>query len=112
MGTLIDRFDEHEGPVRGVFFHKTQPLFVSDGDDYKIKVTTPLSWGAVQAFHPSPSIVSHHTKGGGRIECPFFPTKEGALGSWKVSHAAMTGLAIGASGNGGFGAKERGEGSI
>jgi len=38
MGTLIDRFDEHEGPVRGVFFHKTQPLFVSGGDDYKIKV--------------------------------------------------------------------------
>jgi WD40 repeat protein len=38
MGTLIDRFDEHEGPVRGVYFHKTQPLFVSGGDDYKIKV--------------------------------------------------------------------------
>ena len=31
MGTLIDRFDEHEGPVRGVHFHKTQPLFVSGG---------------------------------------------------------------------------------
>lgn len=38
MGTLIDRFDEHEGPVRGVDFHKSQPLFVSGGDDYKIKV--------------------------------------------------------------------------
>ena len=38
MGTLIDRFDEHEGPVRGVMFHKSQPLFVSGGDDYKIKV--------------------------------------------------------------------------
>lgn len=38
MGTLIDRFDEHDGPVRGVDFHKTQPLFVSGGDDYKIKV--------------------------------------------------------------------------
>lgn len=37
MGTLIDRFDEHEGPVRGVHFHKAQPLFVSGGDDYKIK---------------------------------------------------------------------------
>ena len=37
MGTLIDRFDEHEGPVRGVHFHKQQPLFVSGGDDYKIK---------------------------------------------------------------------------
>ncbi len=31
MGTLIDRFDEHEGPVRGVHFHKSQPLFVSGG---------------------------------------------------------------------------------
>uniref|UniRef100_A0A0E0LYG5 Uncharacterized protein n=1 Tax=Oryza punctata TaxID=4537 RepID=A0A0E0LYG5_ORYPU len=38
MGTLLDRFDEHDGPVRGVHFHATQPLFVSGGDDYKIKV--------------------------------------------------------------------------
>lgn len=38
MGTLIDRFDEHDGPVRGIDFHRTQPLFVSGGDDYKIKV--------------------------------------------------------------------------
>lgn len=26
MGTLIDRFEEHDGPVRGIDFHKTQPL--------------------------------------------------------------------------------------
>lgn len=26
------------GPVRAVDFHRTQPLFVSGGDDYKIKV--------------------------------------------------------------------------
>ena len=38
MGTLIDRFDEHDGPVRGVDFHSNQPLFASGGDDYKIKV--------------------------------------------------------------------------
>jgi WD40 repeat protein len=38
MGTLIDRFEEHDGPVRGIDFHKTQPIFVSGGDDYKIKV--------------------------------------------------------------------------
>lgn len=38
MCTLIDKFDEHDGPVRGVDFHKQQPLFVSGGDDYKIKV--------------------------------------------------------------------------
>ena len=36
--TLLDKFDEHDGPVRGVDFHKQQPLFVSGGDDYKIKV--------------------------------------------------------------------------
>lgn len=28
------------GPVRGVDFHPNQPLFVSGGDDYKIKVRT------------------------------------------------------------------------
>ena len=38
MGTLIDRFEEHDGPVRTVDFHKTQPMFASGGDDYKIKV--------------------------------------------------------------------------
>ena len=38
MGVLLERFDEHDGPVRGVDFHKIQPLIVSGGDDYKIKV--------------------------------------------------------------------------
>ena len=38
MGTVIDHFDEHDGPVRGIDFHLQQPLFVSGGDDYKIKV--------------------------------------------------------------------------
>jgi len=39
IGALIDKFEEHEGgPVRGVCFHTSQPLFVSGGDDYKIKV--------------------------------------------------------------------------
>ncbi|ORZ39222.1 coatomer WD associated region-domain-containing protein [Catenaria anguillulae PL171] len=36
MGTLLDRFDEHE--VRAVAFHPSQPLFVSGGDDYKLRV--------------------------------------------------------------------------
>jgi WD40 repeat protein len=40
QGSLLDRFDEHEGPVRGVSFHRSQPLFVSGGDDYKIKVAS------------------------------------------------------------------------
>nr|ODN86236.1 coatomer protein complex, subunit alpha (xenin) [Cryptococcus depauperatus CBS 7841] len=38
MGTLVDRYDEHDGPVRGISFHPTQPIFASGGDDYKIKV--------------------------------------------------------------------------
>ena len=38
MKVLIDTFDEHDGPVRGVDFHKVQPLFVTGGDDYKIKI--------------------------------------------------------------------------
>lgn len=38
MCTLLDKFEEHDGPVRGVCFHSQQPLFVSGGDDYKIKV--------------------------------------------------------------------------
>lgn len=36
--TLIEKFEGHEGPVRGIDFHANQPLFVSGGDDYKIKV--------------------------------------------------------------------------
>eukprot|EP01053_Blabericola_migrator_P006350 Blabericola_migrator_1__6349@NODE_31_length_18777_cov_137_037787_g27_i0_p2_GENE_NODE_31_length_18777_cov_137_037787_g27_i0NODE_31_length_18777_cov_137_037787_g27_i0_p2_ORF_typecomplete_len1323_score243_90Coatomer_WDAD/PF04053_14/40Coatomer_WDAD/PF04053_14/1_4e02Coatomer_WDAD/PF04053_14/2_9e85COPI_C/PF06957_11/2_3e54WD40/PF00400_32/5_7WD40/PF00400_32/7_3e07WD40/PF00400_32/1_3e09WD40/PF00400_32/3_2e10WD40/PF00400_32/3_7e08WD40/PF00400_32/1_1e09WD40/PF00400_32/3_9e03WD40/PF00400_32/4_4e02ANAPC4_WD4 len=38
LGCLIERFEEHFGPVRGVDFHVTQPLFVSGGDDHKVKV--------------------------------------------------------------------------
>lgn len=37
MCTLLEKFDEHDGPVRGICFHNQQPLFVSGGDDYKIK---------------------------------------------------------------------------
>ena len=35
---MIEKFEEHDGPVRGISFHDQQPLFVSGGDDYKIKV--------------------------------------------------------------------------
>lgn len=34
-GPLFSR-PQHEGPVRSVDFHGTQPLFVSGGDDYKV----------------------------------------------------------------------------
>lgn len=43
MCALLDKFDEHDGPVRGICFHSQQPLFVSGGDDYKIKVPW-LAW--------------------------------------------------------------------
>ena len=35
---LIDKFIEHDGPVRSVDFHNSQPFFVSGGDDKSIKV--------------------------------------------------------------------------
>ena len=35
-GKLLTR--ANLGPVRGVNFHETQPLFVSGGDDHKVKV--------------------------------------------------------------------------
>ncbi|KAF8889702.1 coatomer WD associated region-domain-containing protein [Infundibulicybe gibba] len=38
MGVLVDRFEEHEGPVRGVAIHPSRALLVTGGDDYKIKV--------------------------------------------------------------------------
>lgn len=38
MCVMLDKFDEHDGPVRGICFHLQQPIFVSGGDDYKIKV--------------------------------------------------------------------------
>uniref|UniRef100_A0A7I4FAI8 Coatomer subunit alpha n=1 Tax=Physcomitrium patens TaxID=3218 RepID=A0A7I4FAI8_PHYPA len=55
MGTLIDRFDEHDGPVRGVDFHKSQPLFVSGGDDYKIKTVRVWDIGALKKKSVSPA---------------------------------------------------------
>ncbi len=42
MEVLIEKYEEHDGPVRGIHFHSTQPLFVSGGDDYKIKVKYTL----------------------------------------------------------------------
>lgn len=38
MGVLVDRFEEHSGPVRGVHFHPSRPLLVTGGDDYLVKV--------------------------------------------------------------------------
>jgi coatomer protein complex subunit alpha (xenin) len=35
---LLDKYEDHHGPVRGINFHDTQPMFVSGGDDHLIKV--------------------------------------------------------------------------
>ena len=51
MGTLLNRFDEHDGPVRGVHFHDTQPLFVSGGTTTLLHSGAPVHW-----IVPSPHI--------------------------------------------------------
>ena len=48
MRALLDKFDEHDSPVRGICIHSQQPLFVSGGDYYKIKVffSSPNFWSS------------------------------------------------------------------
>ncbi|KAG6492747.1 hypothetical protein ZIOFF_047712 [Zingiber officinale] len=48
MATLIDRFDKHDGPVCGVHFHKSQPLFVSGGHIKRSSIEVPLGAKRVQ----------------------------------------------------------------
>lgn len=50
MCTLLEKFDEHDGPVRGICFHHQQPLFVSGGDDFKIKVINKQTNSYMCAF--------------------------------------------------------------
>eukprot|EP00762_Andalucia_godoyi_P008493 ANDGO_05748.mRNA.1 Coatomer subunit alpha-1 len=40
LKALVDKFEDHDGPVRSVDFHPNpaQPLFASGGDDYKVKL--------------------------------------------------------------------------
>ena len=52
MGTLIDRFDEHDGPVRGVYFHKSQPLFVSGGARTNPRARTNAANRSARAARP------------------------------------------------------------
>lgn len=55
MCTLLEKFDEHDGPVRGICFHIQQPLFVSGGDDYKIKA----SYVSATSTSPLTLLTSH-----------------------------------------------------
>lgn len=52
MCTLLEKFDEHDGPVRGICFHNQQPLFVSGGDDFKIKVSNLRLFDFMRLFIP------------------------------------------------------------
>lgn len=80
MCTLVDKFDEHEGPVRAVCFHQQQPLFVSGGDDYKIKVW-PLLFFLVWSHYIWMFIILYHSKKGKRFLNGFvlviFPFRSG-----------------------------------
>ncbi|KAJ7655462.1 hypothetical protein B0H14DRAFT_2425495, partial [Mycena olivaceomarginata] len=54
MGVLVDRFEEHEGPVQGVSFHLSHALLVAGGDDYEIEVgvsTRPQNRRCLFALH-------------------------------------------------------------
>lgn len=69
VGTVIDRFEEHDGPVRGVDFHLHEPLIVTGGDDYKIKVSSILgssnsspSPSRAHKMHSKISVISLLTK--------------------------------------------------
>jgi coatomer subunit alpha len=63
IGALLNRFEEHDGPVRAVNFHPTRSMFASGGDDYKIKVwnfknvlytlSGHLDYVRTVEFHPS-----------------------------------------------------------
>ena len=57
MCTLLEKFDEHDGPVRGICFHLQQPLFVSGGDDYKIKVTHLVTVSSAVSLISVPDVV-------------------------------------------------------
>jgi WD40 repeat protein len=52
------------GPVRGIAFHPSQPIFVSGGDDYKIKVYNYKSRRCLYTLHGHldyiRTVVFHH----------------------------------------------------
>lgn len=52
-------FSYNTGPVRGINFHNNQPLFVSGGDDYKIKVWYLLCFSMIMHVIVVNEQVSH-----------------------------------------------------
>jgi len=56
---LIMKHWSFAGPVRGICFHNQQPLFVSGGDDYKIKVASGVNYSLIQ---PSPTEIAYWAK--------------------------------------------------
>ena len=90
MGTLIDRFDEHDGPVRGVCFHKSQPLFVSGGTSSgSARVANPVSPGRATARRERVSLQKNPT-----IENPSGPEKKRRPFSAKRGEARRTPFAF------------------
>ena len=75
MGTLIDRFDEHDGPVRGVSFHQSQPLFVSGGTNPIPSRPDPGRVDAVRpedrSTHPPPKKPYIRAESKQRVGCRF-----------------------------------------
>lgn len=63
MGTLIDRFEEHDGPVRSVAFHPTQNIFVSGGDDYKIRLWSLQSRKSIAVLSGIYTMIASNTAG-------------------------------------------------
>lgn len=53
MCAYLEKFEEHDGPVRGICFHNQQPIFVSGGDDYKIKVCSDLNLNTDMFYEPA-----------------------------------------------------------
>ncbi|KAK6009925.1 WD domain, G-beta repeat protein, partial [Ostertagia ostertagi] len=60
MCVLLDKFDEHDGPVRGICFHQDQPIFVSGGDDYKIKMTKLFVFGIGKSRNSIAILTGHN----------------------------------------------------
>lgn len=91
MGTLIDRFEEHDGPVRGIDFHCTQPLFVSGVTITKSKfghtrlAAAYLPWMVIwTTFERSSSTTNYHGS------CHPRMIKQFAYGIGRIGHWVWT----------------------
>ncbi|KAL1542946.1 hypothetical protein AAHA92_19975 [Salvia divinorum] len=76
-GILIGHFRGHGGPVRGVHFHISEPLFVSGGDDYKIKIVSATDDQTIRIWNwQSRTCISVLTGHSHYVMCASFHPKE------------------------------------